>query len=135
MCDESRAVVRKYLPDYLREWRRRVSDRASSNFFGIVLRQVGPDGAGVLVGEWKGMNENERTDLLKRFVHEDSLPPVARTRTVEALFDESYDVRDAAFEALEAHAAPLGELDASAREKDLEKARARLLRWAVETGS
>ncbi|MHC4134218.1 MAG: hypothetical protein ACYTDU_07160 [Planctomycetota bacterium] len=135
VCEESRASLRKALPAVLEQWRKRVTDKATSSFFGIVLRHLGEKGAETLFGEWVGMREDERYDLLKRIADQEALGPVARRHTVEALLDASIDVREAAFEALEAHQAPLGDLDASARERDIEKAMAPLRQWARKTKS
>jgi len=135
VCEESRASLAKALPAVLEQWRNRVTDKATSSFFGIVLRHLAKEGAEILFREWEGMNEDERFDLLKRIADQEALGPVARLQTVEALLDASIDVRGAAFEALEAHQAPLGDLDASARERDIEKAMAPLRQWAQKTKS
>lgn len=135
VCEESRASLRKTLPAWIEQWRRRATGKGSSSFFGVVLRHLGREGAELLFREWKGMNEDERYDLLKRVADQEALGPVARRHTVEALLDESYDVREAAFQALEAHQAPLGDLDASARESDIEKGMGPLRQWAKKTKS
>lgn len=135
VCEESRASLRKTLPRVIEQWRRRVTDKGSSSFFGIVLRHLGAEGAEVLFREWGRMNEDERYDLLKRMAEEETLGPLARRCTVEALLDESVDVREAAFGALEAHRAPLGDLDASARDSDIEKGMGPLRQWAKKTKS
>lgn len=135
VCEESRASLRKTLPALLEQWRRRTTDKGTSSFFGIVLRHLGEEGAEVLFGEWAGLNEDERYDLLKRAAHQEAIGPAARRRTVEAILDVSIDVREAAFEALEAHGAPVGELDASARDRDIEKGMGPLRQWAVKTKS
>jgi len=124
------AALEKHVAAYVTQWRRRVTDRATSTFFGIVLRHLGPAGATRLAAEWAGCNEAERYDLLARFEHEDALPVAARRCLVAALTDDSFEVREAAFSALEAQKAPLGGLDASAREADVDKVRPALERWA-----
>lgn len=133
-CDESRAALRKVLPRLVAQWRERVTSKGSSTFFGIVLRHLEGEGQEVLVAEWAHMREAERYDLLKRLAGEDALAPAARVGAVAALADPSLDVKEAALEALEAHGAPVGELDASAREADFERALPRLRKW-TETGS
>ncbi|MHC4817420.1 MAG: hypothetical protein ACYTF8_05155 [Planctomycetota bacterium] len=135
VCEESRASLRRALPALLEQWRKRVTDKGTSSFFGVVLRHLGKEGAEVLFGEWARLNEDERYDLLKRVADQEALGPVARLHTVEALLDASIDVREAAFEALEAHEAPLGDLDVSARESDIEKGLAPLRQWARKTKS
>ncbi|NJN14181.1 MAG: hypothetical protein HC813_00495, partial [Planctomycetes bacterium] len=64
-CPEATAAVSRHLESHILRWRRRVSDKASSTFFGIVLRHVGVR-ADRLFAEWEAMNEDERVDLLKR---------------------------------------------------------------------
>ncbi len=127
---ETAVALGKQLPAYLAQWRRRSTDRATSTFFGIVLRHLGAPGAVALVGEFAGCNEDERYDLLARLRREDELLPPARQCLVGALTDESYDVREAAFSALEAHQAPIDGLDASAREEDIARVLPALRQWA-----
>jgi hypothetical protein len=135
VCEESRQSLEKALPALLAQWRKRVTDKSTSSFFGVVLRHLGSKGADVLFEEWAGMHEDERYDLLKRVADQEALGPVARRRAVEALLDPSIDVREAAFEALRAHGAPLGDLDASARESDIERGMPPLRQWARKTKS
>jgi hypothetical protein len=135
VCEESRASLRKSLPAALEQFRKRVTDKATSSFFGIVLRHLEKEGAELLFPEWAGLNDDERYDLLKRVADQEALGPVARRHAVEALLDASIDVREAAFEALGAHKAPLGDLDPSARESDIEKGMAPLRQWARKTKS
>jgi hypothetical protein len=135
VCEESRASLRKALPALLEQWRKRVTDKSTSSFFGAVLRHLEKEGAEILFSEWVGLHEDERFDLLKRIADQDAIGPVGRGRAVEALLDVSVDVREAAFEALEAHGAPLGDLDASAREADIEKGMGPLRQWARKTKS
>jgi hypothetical protein len=135
VCAESRAAVTRHFPALLKEWRGRVTRKGSSVFFGITLRHVGAAGAAALCGEWDGMDENEREDLLRRLAYEDEAGRAVRERMVGALLDPSPDVREAAFAALRAHGAPLGDLDPSARESELEKGLSELRRWAQETES
>ena len=54
---------------------------------------------------------------------------------VEALLDDSEEVRSAAFDALKKHGAPVGELDPSAPDRRIEAALGPLRRWAAKTQS
>lgn len=135
VCKESRDAVTRHFPSLLAEWRGRVTRKGSSVFFGITLRHVGAAGAAALCAEWGGMDANEREDLLLRLAYEDEAGRAVRERMVGALLDPGPDVREAAFAALRAHGAPLGDLDASARDSELEKALPALRRWAEETES
>ena len=65
-CDESEAAFRRHFDAMMVKWRARVTRKATSLFFGNLLRHVGPDVADLLYGEWKGMDANERVDLLRR---------------------------------------------------------------------
>jgi len=134
-CPESDAALRAHLGAILGEWRQRVTDKGSSTFFGIVMRHMGSDGTAMLLAEWPRMNADEREDLLRRVAYEDEASPAVRRGVVAALLDDSFDVRDAAHQALRAHGAPLRELDASARDAEVEKALPRLRKWAGETQS
>ncbi len=134
-CPEATAAVARHLEALIERWRRRVSDKASSMFFGIVLRHVGAAGAGRLFREWERMHEDERVDLLKRSIGVEGLGEEGRRCAVGALLDESQEVREAAVEALEARGAPLQGLDASSRDEAIRAALPRLERWAAETES
>ena len=132
---EATASLTRELPNYLEQWRRRVTTKNSFTFFGVVLRHLGQPGAETLFGEWERMKEDERFDLLKRAVDQETVGPHTRARMVEAVLDDSLDVREAAFEALEAHDAPLGELDPSAPDDRIQAELGPLRRWAAKTKS
>jgi len=134
VCTESEAAMRKHLPALLERWRKRATRKASSTFFGTVLRHLGEEGGEALAGEWDGMDEDERYDLVKRLGDEEAVGPAARTRLVEALLDPSLEVRKACGGALEALGAPVGDLDPTARDADLRKAQGPLRRWAAGSG-
>jgi len=126
----SRAAIERHLEAMIGRWRGRVTPRATSTFFGIVLRHLGPAGAERLSAEWEAMDADERYDLLKRLADEESAGPAARGRMVDGLLDYSLEVRDAAYEALLAHGAPTGDLDPSARDSEIERRLEPLRRWA-----
>jgi hypothetical protein len=130
-CPESAAALRRHLPALLARWRLRVTDKASSSTFGIVLRHLGAEGAEALAEEWGHMHEDERFDLCKRLKEEDGLGPGARTRLVDALLDPSIEVRKGACEALAARGAPVKDLDPTAREDDIRPRLGPLRRWAA----
>ena len=132
VCTESTDAMRRHLPALLEQWRGRVTRKASSTFFGTVLRHLGAEGGEALAAEWEGLDEDERYDLLKRLAEEERAGPGARTRIVDALLDPSLDVRRAAFDALEGLGAPVGDLDPSAREETLRKAQQGLRDWAAK---
>ncbi|MHC4938606.1 MAG: hypothetical protein ACYTHK_06525 [Planctomycetota bacterium] len=134
-CAESEAAFRNHLDAMMEKWRGRVTRKASSLFFGNLLRHIGPDVADVLYREWKGMDANERIDLLRRTAGMEELGRIGRQQAVNALLDDSMEVREAAFDLLADLSAPLGDLDASSRDEDVEKALPALLRWAAETKS
>ena len=96
---------------------------------------LGQPGAIRLFGEWAGMDENERTDLLKRCRMVDDLGPRILGPAVEAMLHESYEVRDAAFELLVSCEAPLGDLDSSSQDESIEKRLPALRSWAAKTKS
>jgi hypothetical protein len=112
-----------------------VTRKATSLYFGNLLRHMGPGVADRLYAEWEGMDGNERYDLLRRTDGNETLGPDSRVRLVHAILDDSYEVREAAFENLRGLEAPLGDLDASAQESRLEAARPALLKWASKTDS
>ncbi len=132
-CAESGAALKKHYGAIIKEWRRRVTDKGSSTFFGIVMRHLGSGGTAMLFEEWRGMRPAEREDLLLRVAYQDETTPVVRKGLVGALLDNSFDVRAAAHKALTAHEAPLDELDDSAADDAIEKALPRLHKWAQET--
>jgi len=134
-CDESRAAFRKYLDALVAKWKARVTRKATSMFFGNVLRHLGAGAADSLFAEWDGLDTNERVDLLRRAAGLDALGRPGRERAVAALLDNSMEVRDAAFDLLGGFEAPLGDLDASSRDAEIEKALPALRRWAAETKS
>lgn len=134
-CPESEAAFRKHLDALMVKWRARVTRKASSLFFGNLLRHVGPDVADTLFAEWKGMDANERVDLLRRTAGMEDLGRPSREQAVSALLDDSMEVREAAFDFLAGFGAPLAELDASSRDDAIEKALPALRRWAAETKS
>ncbi|MHC4548938.1 MAG: hypothetical protein ACYTEZ_09180 [Planctomycetota bacterium] len=133
--DASRGALARHLPALIEQWRGRTSDKSTSAFCGIVLRHLGAPGGDVLFGEWERMHVDERYDLLQRAADQEALGPVARRRIVDAVLDPSWEVREAAFKALRAHAAPLGDLDASARDEEIEAGLEALRRWAQKTKS
>ncbi len=132
---EASAALRNNEERLMARWRKRVSDSASSTTFGILIRHLGSDGAALVFKEWKGLSEEERIDILERVRKMDEVRRAVLAPAVDALLDPSFSVRDSAFKALEAHGAPLGELDASARERDIDRAQPALLRWTAETDS
>jgi len=134
-CDESTAAFERHIDVLMDKWRARVTRKATSLYFGNLLRHMGPEVADRLYAEWDGMDSNERYDLLRRTEDNDTLGAAARTRLVEALLDDSYEVREATVENLRALGAPIGDLDASAQESRLEAARQSLLKWASKTDS
>lgn len=132
-CAESERAFALHMGALLVKWRARVTHKASSTFFGNAMRHLGQSGAVRLYGEWAGMDENERTDLLKRSRHLDALGPAILDVVVRALLDDSYEVREAAFELLALWKAPLGELDASSQDESIEKRLPELRTWAAKT--
>ncbi len=134
-CPEATAAVARHLEPLVLRWRRRVTDKASSMFFGIVLRHMGAAGAKRLFAEWERMHEDERVDLLKRSIDVEGLGEEGRRCAVAALLDPSQEVREAAVEALEARGAPLQGVDASSPDAAIRAALPRLERWAAETES
>jgi hypothetical protein len=134
-CPASERAYAMHMDAILVKWRARVTRKASSLFFGNVLRHLGQPGAIRLFGEWAGMDENERTDLLKRCRMVDDLGPRILGPAVEAMLDESYEVRDAAFELLVSCEAPLGDLDSSSQDESIEKRLPALRSWAAKTKS
>lgn len=131
VTEESKAALQEHLEASIAAWRKRVTDKSTSMFFGIHLRHLGAVAADRFLREWEGMNADERYDLLKRTEDVEGLSPAGRLRVVEALLDTSLDVRAAAVETLEALGAPLGELDGSAREEEIRAALPRLRLWAA----
>jgi len=134
-CPEATAAVSRHLEALVAKWRRRVTDKASSMFFGIVLRHMGAPGAKRLFAEWERMHEDERVDLLKRSIDVEGLGEEGRRCAVGALLDPSEEVRAAAVEALDARGAPLHGVDASSPDAAIRAALPRLERWAAETES
>jgi hypothetical protein len=134
-CDESEAAFRRHLDAMMVKWRARVTRKATSLFFGNLLRHVGPEVADLLYGEWKGMDANERVDLLRRTAGLEELGRPGREQAVHALLDDSMEVREAAFDLLNDLSAPLADLDASSPDDSIEKTLPALLRWAAETKS
>ena len=132
---ESRVAFEKHFDPLMAKWRKRVTRKSTSMYFGNMLRHVGPAAANRLFAEWQGMDENERFDLLRRTDGLAELRPAARGTVVEALLDDSFDVRQAAFDSLEGLGAPLGGLEASARDERIEKALPGLREWASKTKS
>jgi hypothetical protein len=132
---ETRASLEKNFGETLERWRNRVTETASTTFFGIVLRHMGPEGLDRLFGEWERMRENERTSLLRLAAEEEGLGRESRRRMVSALMDPSWEVREAAYDALKRLGAPLGELEITDREEELTKALVPLQRWADKTDS
>jgi len=134
--DESEAAFRRYLEPLVEKWRGRVTRKASSMFFGNLLRHVGADAANRLFREWDDMDENERVDLLRRAAYlDEGLDRGARTRAIDALLDDSMEVREAAWSLLSGLSAPLGDLDAGSRDEEIEKVLPQLRSWAAETKS
>jgi hypothetical protein len=134
-CAESKAAFERHIDALMKKWRARVTRKATSLYFGNLLRHMGPGVADRLYAEWEGMDGNERYDLLRRTDGNETLGPDSRVRLVHAILDDSYEVREAAFENLRGLEAPLGDLDASAQESRLEAARPALLKWASKTDS
>jgi hypothetical protein len=132
---ESRASLERNFDETLAKWRSRVTETASTTFFGIVMRHLGGKGMDRLFKEWKGMGENERFSLLRLAAEVEPLGRASRRRVVDALLDPSLDVRQAAYDTLSRLEAPLGELEITDREEDLQKALKALRRWADETDS
>ena len=129
------AAVVKHLPALIERWRGRAATFASSTFFGIALRYAGDPGAELVFAEWARMREEERFDILKRIADEDRVGPNARAAMVTGLLDNSMDVREAAYDALKTHGAPVQGFDSSSRDLEIERALPRLRRWAAETES
>ena len=134
-CAESKAAVEQHFDELLARWRKRVTRKASSLFFGNLLRHVGPNAAEALFGEWEGMDENERYDLLRRTQGREGIGRAVRLVVVEALLDESYDVREAAVDLLREWRAPIEDLDGSASDDEIGKRLAALREWAAKTDS
>ena len=134
-CEESRLAFERYAEPVLERWRKRVTRKASSMLFGNMLRHLGPPAAEMLFAEWEGMDADERYDLLRRAQTVDPLGRVSRTAIVNALLDDSYDVRGAAAELLARLEAPLGDLDDSSADEEIEKALPGLRQWAAKTDS
>jgi len=134
-CDESQRAFERHAADLIARWRKRVTRKASSMFFGNMLRHLGPGASELLYAEWEGMDANERYDLLRRSRNLDPLGPVSRLAAVNALLDDSYDVREAAADLLASLEAPLGDLDGSAPDEQIEKALPALREWASKTHS
>jgi len=134
-CDESRKAFEHYADELVARWGKRVTRKASSMFFGNMLRHLGPGAADRLYGEWEGMDANERYDLLRRSLFLDPFGPVSRLAVVNALLDDSFDVRGAAADLLTRLEAPLGDLDGSAQDEAIEKALPALREWAAKTKS
>jgi len=134
-CPESRAAVRRVLEEKILRWRGRVSTKASSTFFGIVMRHLGREGTDRLFAEWGEMRPEERYDLLRRVADRERPGPAACGTLVEETLDADPALRQAAFDALRALGAPLGGLDASSREDERVAAGRRLRQWAAETES
>jgi hypothetical protein len=128
---ESRAALEKHLEASIEAWRRRVTDKATSNFFGIHIRHLGAAAVDRFLGEWEGMHPDERYDLLRRAERVEGLSAASRSRVVEALLDPGLDVREAAAGVLRAQGAPLGDLDASAPEGRIRAALPALRAWAA----
>jgi len=134
-CAESRAAFEHHVDALLARWRKRVTRKASSLFFGNLLRHLGPSAADRLYAEWEGMDANERYDLIRRSQGVDPLGRAARLGVVNSLLDESYDVRGAAVDVLRELEAPLGDLDGSSPDERIEKALPGLREWASKTDS
>jgi hypothetical protein len=134
-CDESHQAFARYADELVARWRKRVTRKASSLFFGNMLRHLGPEASDRLYAEWEGMDANERYDLLRRSRNLDPFGRVSRLAVVNALLDDSFDVRGAAFDLLASLEAPLGDLDGSASDEQIEKALPGLREWASKTHS
>ena len=132
-CEESRVSLTRYLEDSVARWRRRVTAKSSSMFFGIVMRHLGTAGTDRLFLEWEGMRPSEKYDLLKRVADRDLPGRSALLTVVSALTDPDFEVREAAVEALEEFEAPIGDLDTSSTEEALSAALPRLREWAEKT--
>jgi hypothetical protein len=130
---ESRAALERHLPALLRAWRGRVTRKGTSSFFGIVLRHLGADGAEALAPEWKGLDPEERIDLLLRFGEEEALPERARMALVGGIADPSVEVREAALHALGKQGAPVEGIDPLASDEELDALRPPLREWAKKT--
>ncbi len=133
--DESRAAFERHWDALLVKWRARVTRKASSMYFGNMLRHVGVPAADRFFAEWDRMDENERYDLLRRADGIGPLAPPARRVVVDALLDDSFEVRQAAHDLLTSLGAPLAGLEASAREERIEKMLPALREWAGKTKS
>jgi hypothetical protein len=131
---DSAAALEHHIDAMLRAWRGRVTEKASTSMMGILIRHLGAAGAARMFGEWKGMSASERFNLLKQTGGVDDPPPALKTAVVEALRDESFEVRGAALDALQELGAPVGELEIVAPD-DVEQALPALRRWAAETDS
>jgi hypothetical protein len=127
---ESRASLGKYLEPSIEAWRQRVTDKSTSNFFGIHIRHLGAAAADRFFREWARMHGDERYDLLRRAEHVEGLAPESKATVVEALLDADLEVREAAVAVLRAHGAPAGDLDASAPEDRIRAALPGLRGWA-----
>jgi hypothetical protein len=134
-CPESRASLRGALDESIALWRGRVTEKATTTFFAILLRHLGAEGADRLFSEWKGMSASERASLVKLAGEEERLLRPSRRALLAALLDPSMDVREAALEALERQGAPVGDVDIAVREEELRRDLERLEGWAEETGS
>jgi hypothetical protein len=132
-CAESRAAFRDRLPEMLLAWRARVTRKGTSTFFGVVLRHMGAEGGEALVLERRGMDAEERKDLLLRLKDEEEIRQGARLALVEGLLDPSFEVREAAWRGLSKQGAPVEGIDPSARDRDIAEASAALREWAQKT--
>jgi len=132
-CAESRAALRRHLPELLAAWRARVTRKGSSSFFGVLLRHLGPEAGEALAAEWGELDADERFDLLERFGEEEALGPGARRLLVEALLDPSMEARESALRALAAQDAPVEGVDASAPDRVLAPLLPALREWAAKT--
>jgi len=135
-CAESRAALEHHLEPLFAAWRKRVTEKASTTMMGILMRHLGARGADRFYEEWERMSDNERYNLLKTTADAPgSFAPATRKRIVAALLSGSFDVRGAAFDALEKLGAPLEGVDIVVPEKELRAALEPLRAWAAETGS
>ena len=134
-CDESKAAFDRHVEELIGRWRKRVTRKSSSLFFGNLLRHVGAPAADLLYAEWERMDANERYDLLRRTEGLEGAGKVSRRAAVDALLDESYDVRGAAIDVLQGWGAPIGELDGAASDERIEKLIPELREWADKTDS
>ncbi|MHC4959833.1 MAG: hypothetical protein ACYTGN_15830 [Planctomycetota bacterium] len=135
-CAESKAALNKHLEPLIAAWRKRVTEKATTTMMAIFVRHLGASGADRLFLEWEHMSDSERYNLLKTTVDAPRpFAPATRKRMVDALLATSFDVRGAAFDALEKRGAPLKGIDIVVPEKELREALGPLRAWAAETGS